>query len=77
MTGGPSPENPGCLGWGESGGMDEGWGDFLATTAIRSTRKYSDCAMGTRAANIGIRNYVYFGNTFLSHSESVANGQLG
>jgi len=24
MTGGP--ENSGCLGWGESGGMGEGWG---------------------------------------------------
>jgi hypothetical protein len=49
--------------------------------AIHSTRNYSDYAMGARAANrdIGIRNYVYsvVCNTFLSHSESVANGQLG
>jgi len=58
MTGGP--ENSGCLGWGESGGMGEGWGDFLATT-IRSTSTYSDYAMGAWAANRdkGIRNYIY------------------
>jgi len=49
-----------CLGWGESGGMGEGWGDFLATT-IRSNKVYSDYAMGAWAANRakGIRNYIY------------------
>jgi extracellular elastinolytic metalloproteinase len=58
LTGGPA--NSGCLGWGESGGMGEGWGDFLATT-IRSTRNYSDYAMGAWAANTenGIRHYIY------------------
>lgn len=58
LTGGPA--NSGCLGWGESGGMGEGWGDFLATT-IRSTRSYSDYAMGAWAANRdgGIRNFIY------------------
>lgn len=58
MTGGPA--NSGCLGWGESGGMGEGWGDFLATT-IRSTSNYSDYSMGAWAANrgAGIRNYIY------------------
>jgi extracellular elastinolytic metalloproteinase len=58
LTGGPA--NSGCLGWGESGGMGEGWGDFLATT-IRSNRNYSDYAMGAWAANrvTGIRNFVY------------------
>ncbi|KAG6819501.1 hypothetical protein H0H93_011238 [Arthromyces matolae] len=58
LTGGPA--NSGCLGWGESGGMGEGWGDFLATT-IRSTNVYSDFPMGSWAANRerGIRNYVY------------------
>lgn len=58
LTGGPA--NSGCLGWGESGGMGEGWGDFLATT-IRSNRNYSDYAMGAWAANTdkGIRNYIY------------------
>jgi len=58
LTGGPA--NSGCLGWGESGGMGEGWGDFFATT-IRSNRKYSDYAMGAWAANrvTGIRHFVY------------------
>jgi len=58
LTGGPA--NSGCLGWGESGGMGEGWGDFLATT-IRSNRNYSDYAMGAWAANRdgGIRNFIY------------------
>ncbi|KAF9039107.1 extracellular elastinolytic metallo proteinase [Panaeolus papilionaceus] len=58
LTGGPA--NSGCLGWGESGGMGEGWGDFLATT-IRSNKNYSDYAMGSWAANQakGIRNYPY------------------
>jgi len=58
LTGGPA--NSGCLGWGEGGGMGEGWGDFLATT-IRSTKNYSDYAMGAWAANkvTGIRNYIY------------------
>ncbi|KIY72028.1 extracellular elastinolytic metallo proteinase [Cylindrobasidium torrendii FP15055 ss-10] len=58
LTGGPS--DSGCLGWGESGGMGEGWGDFLATT-IRANKTYSDYAMGSWAANTekGIRNYPY------------------
>ncbi|KAI0667448.1 Fungalysin metallopeptidase-domain-containing protein [Trametes maxima] len=58
LTGGPA--NSGCLGWGEAGGMGEGWGDFLATT-IRSNKIYSDYAMGSWAANRdnGIRNYPY------------------
>ncbi|KIY49610.1 hypothetical protein FISHEDRAFT_65088 [Fistulina hepatica ATCC 64428] len=58
LTGGPL--NSGCLGYGESGGMGEGWGDFIATM-IRSTSKYSDYPMGAWAANTegGIRNYPY------------------
>ncbi|KAF8804118.1 extracellular elastinolytic metallo proteinase [Phlegmacium glaucopus] len=58
LTGGP--DNSGCLGWGESGGMGEGWGDFLATT-VRSNKEYSDYPMGAWAANQakGIRNYIY------------------
>lgn len=58
LTGGPA--NSGCLGWGESGGMGEGWGDFLATI-IRSNRTPSDYAMGAWAANRpdGIRNFIY------------------
>ncbi|KAI6144457.1 Fungalysin metallopeptidase-domain-containing protein [Pisolithus tinctorius] len=58
LTGGPL--NSGCLGWGESGGMGEGWGDFIATT-IRSTSNYSDYPMGAWASNRakGIRNFPY------------------
>ncbi|KAL5501075.1 hypothetical protein ACEPAH_9462 [Sanghuangporus vaninii] len=58
LTGGPA--NSGCLGWGESGGMGEGWGDFFATV-IRSTSTYSDYPMGAWAANRpnGIRQYPY------------------
>ncbi|KAG2066590.1 hypothetical protein BDR04DRAFT_1136631 [Suillus decipiens] len=58
LTGGP--KNSGCLGWGEAGGMGEGWGDFLATT-IRSTATYQDYPMGAWAANLpaGIRHYPY------------------
>ncbi|KAH9946600.1 Fungalysin metallopeptidase-domain-containing protein [Amylocystis lapponica] len=67
LTGGPA--NSGCLGWGESGGMGEGWGDFLATT-IRSTKNYSDYAMGSWAANRanGIRNYPYSLNETINPS---------
>jgi len=58
LTGGPA--NSGCLGWGESGGMGEGWGDFLATT-IRAAEGQTNYAMGAWAANQekGIRNYIY------------------
>ena len=72
LTGGPA--NSGCLGWSESGGMGEGWGDFLATT-IRSVKdRVSDAKlaedglgepreypMGAWAANrdAGIRNFPY------------------
>lgn len=67
LTGGPA--NSGCLGWGESGGMGEGWGDFIATT-IRSTSKYSDYSMGAWASNLdrGIRNYVYSTNITVNPS---------
>ncbi|KAJ7912533.1 Fungalysin metallopeptidase-domain-containing protein [Mycena leptocephala] len=67
LTGGPL--NSGCLPFGESGGMGEGWGDFLATT-IRSTENYSDYAMGSWAANReqGIRNYPYSLNETINPS---------
>ncbi|QRW10241.1 extracellular metalloproteinase MEP [Ceratobasidium sp. AG-Ba] len=67
LTGGPA--NSGCLGWGESGGMGEGWGDFLATT-IRSTKNYTDFSMGSWASNQakGIRNYVYSTNMTVNPS---------
>jgi len=67
LTGGPMDSS--CLGWGESGGMGEGWGDFLATT-IRSNKVYSDYAMGAWAANRenGIRNYIYSLNNTINPS---------
>ncbi|PVF94059.1 hypothetical protein CPB86DRAFT_789438 [Serendipita vermifera] len=67
LTGGPA--DSGCLGWGESGGMGEGWGDFLATT-IRSVKDYKDYSMGSWAANEtdGIRNYVYSTNMTINPS---------
>lgn len=66
LTGGPM--NSGCLGYGEAGGMGEGWGDAFATL-IRQTHEYDkskkqEYAMGAWAANrpTGIRNYVYSSN---------------
>ncbi|TPX58887.1 hypothetical protein PhCBS80983_g02849 [Powellomyces hirtus] len=60
LTGGP--ENVGCLGWGESGGMGEGWGDFFATatrTTAKNTRK-DNFGMGEYAnGGHGIRKYLY------------------
>ncbi|KAI8928736.1 Fungalysin metallopeptidase-domain-containing protein [Entophlyctis helioformis] len=60
LTGGPA--NVGCLGWGESGGMGEGWGDFFATilrTTATSTRE-DVYAMGEYSnGGNGIRNYKY------------------
>ncbi|KAL2912899.1 hypothetical protein HK105_207570 [Polyrhizophydium stewartii] len=61
LTGGPS--NSGCLGWGESGGMGEGWGDFFATI-LRMTPNSTaaeDFGMGNYASGSkrGIRKYAY------------------
>ncbi|KAJ3334282.1 Fungalysin/Thermolysin Extracellular metalloproteinase 5 [Blyttiomyces sp. JEL0837] len=60
LTGGPA--NSGCLGWGEAGGMGEGWGDFFATIlrmTPNSTRK-NDFGMGEYAnGGDGIRKYRY------------------
>ncbi len=46
LTGGPA--NSGCLGWGESGGMGEGWGDFFATILRMnsSTTRHDVFSMG-------------------------------
>ncbi|KAJ7442200.1 Fungalysin metallopeptidase-domain-containing protein [Mycena galericulata] len=52
LTGGPL--NSGCLPFGESGGMGEGWGDFLATT-IRSTANYSARAQARKLAHLPAR----------------------
>ncbi|KAI8335942.1 Fungalysin metallopeptidase-domain-containing protein [Chlamydoabsidia padenii] len=60
LTGGPKNSN--CLGWGEAGGMGEGWGDFVATV-IRMKSEYKrdiDFGMGDWAnGGEGIRKYKY------------------
>ncbi|WVO16637.1 hypothetical protein L204_104316 [Cryptococcus depauperatus] len=69
LTGGPA--NSGCLGWGEAGGMGEGWGDAIATL-VRQVEEHKNFknnldvfAMGAWAANSekGIRNYKYSTNS--------------
>ncbi|SPC66528.1 related to extracellular elastinolytic metalloproteinase precursor [Ustilago sp. UG-2017b] len=62
LTGGPA--NSGCLGWGESGGMGEGWGDVLASIIRRTGAAPHDWPMGSWASNRtkGIRNYSYSTN---------------
>ncbi|RKP10110.1 Fungalysin metallopeptidase-domain-containing protein, partial [Thamnocephalis sphaerospora] len=64
LTGGP--DNSGCLGWGESGGMGEGWGDFVATI-LRMRPEHTretNFAMGEYAnGGNGIRRFPYSTNT--------------
>jgi extracellular elastinolytic metalloproteinase len=59
LTGGPS--NSGCLGWGESGGMGEGWGDVFATMfRMNAANTRNDTfGMGEYSAGRGIRKYIY------------------
>ena len=59
LTGGPANSN--CLGYGEAGGMGEGWGDFFATL-LRMKPGYNstmDFGMGNYSAGRGIRPYPY------------------
>jgi len=68
LTGGPI--DSGCLVWGESGGMGEGWGDFFATT-VRSTKDHRrDLPVGDWANNRpeGARNYPYSANMTVNPS---------
>ncbi|KAK4054892.1 hypothetical protein OIV83_000816 [Microbotryomycetes sp. JL201] len=53
-----------CLGWGEAGGMGEGWGDALATLIRMHDVNVSDYTMGEWASSRsgGIRNYPYSTN---------------
>ncbi|KAM0793234.1 hypothetical protein ACM66B_000698 [Microbotryomycetes sp. NB124-2] len=62
LTGGPA--NSQCLGWGEAGGMGEGWGDALATLIRMHDVNVSDYTMGEWASSRsgGIRNYPYSTN---------------
>ncbi|RHZ75747.1 hypothetical protein Glove_209g57 [Diversispora epigaea] len=60
LTGGPANSN--CLGWGEAGGMGEGWGDFFATILRMnsSLTRTKDFGMGDWAnGGEGIRKYPY------------------
>ncbi|WVQ83171.1 hypothetical protein IAT38_005310 [Cryptococcus sp. DSM 104549] len=74
LTGGPA--NSGCLGYGEAGGMGEGWGDALATLIrqIEEHKLFSNgtdtFSMGAWAANTdrGIRNYKYATNETVNPS---------
>lgn len=54
----------GCLAWGESGGMGEGWGDYFATGSRRKFENTTDYSMGEWASSRkgGIRNYPYSTN---------------
>lgn len=74
ITGGPM--NSGCLGYGEAGGMGEGWGDALATL-IRQIEEHGQFkngtdvySMGSWAANrgVGIRNFMYSTNSTVNPS---------
>jgi extracellular elastinolytic metalloproteinase len=61
LTGGPANSN--CLGFGEAGGMGEGWGDFWATILRikKSHTREDNFSMGSYSANsvLGIRRYPY------------------
>ncbi|KAJ1954428.1 hypothetical protein EC988_002439 [Linderina pennispora] len=59
LTGGPS--NTDCLGWGEPGGMGEGWSDTVALLLrIKPGHTRSlDMLMGEYVYGKGIRNYPY------------------
>lgn len=59
LTGGPA--NSGCLGWGEAGGMGEGWGDAFATLIRMHEAEPVDFTMGEWASGVkgGIRKYKY------------------
>ncbi|KAG9303280.1 hypothetical protein G9A89_013606 [Geosiphon pyriformis] len=60
LTGGPA--NSGCLGWGEAGGMGEGWGDYFATILRMKNSFTRDAAFGMgdwANGGEGIRRYKY------------------
>eukprot|EP00842_Homolaphlyctis_polyrhiza_P003065 jgi/Hompol1/375/HPOL_000233-RA len=61
LTGGA--DNVDCLGWGEAGGMGEGWGDYFATILrfTPETTRNDNFNMGGWSANrtAGIRKHIY------------------
>ncbi|CAO1634851.1 unnamed protein product [Parajaminaea phylloscopi] len=66
LTGGPSDSS--CLGWGESGGMGEGWGDTMATLARDRNGTTLAFTMGAWASGRpgGIRHWPYSRNITIS-----------
>ncbi|CEP09408.1 hypothetical protein [Parasitella parasitica] len=64
LTGGPKNSN--CLGWGEAGGMGEGWGDFIATV-IRMRKEY------TRDIEFGMGDYSNGGDGIRKYKYSTSN----
>ncbi|KAL8280180.1 hypothetical protein RQP46_007510 [Phenoliferia psychrophenolica] len=68
LTGGPA--NSQCLGWGEAGGMGEGWGDFFATMIRMHSVNETEFSMGEWASSRanGIRNYRYSRNMTVNPS---------
>lgn len=64
LTGGPKNSN--CLGWGEAGGMGEGWGDFIATV-IRMREDY------TRDVEFGMGDYSNGGDGIRKYKYSTSN----
>lgn len=78
LTGGPA--NSGCLGGIESGGMGEGWSDFmsLAIRLLPADTRSTDYPMGDWVSSDpgGIREYVYSTNTNTNPlTYSAADGQ--
>ncbi|KAL7750102.1 hypothetical protein RI367_004617 [Sorochytrium milnesiophthora] len=77
LTGGPA--NSGCLGWGEAGGMGEGWGDTWATIlrTTANTTRHDDFEMGAYAnGGSGIRRFKYSTNMTTNPSTySIMNQQ--
>jgi extracellular elastinolytic metalloproteinase len=65
LTGGPSDSS--CLGYGEAGGMGEGWGDIIATMARDRNGSTLAFSMGEWASNHtgGIRRWPYSRNITL------------
>ena len=66
LTGGPSNSN--CLGFGEAGGMGEGWGDMIAVLfRQRPTYIRTDTfEIGSYSNEVGIRSYPYSTSEYTS-----------
>ncbi|KAI9179441.1 hypothetical protein H9P43_004763 [Blastocladiella emersonii ATCC 22665] len=79
--------NAGCLGWGEAGGMGEGWGDvwsvlFRMRSAAMADRGFAAWEMGKYAngGKVGIRKYPYSADLAVNPSTYAtlnANGYWG